>query len=127
VRSYGSWEEVRRTSRTERIKGDERILGDTAFVERVLSGESRRVANPALSLDALAARIAELFAVTPEELRSGSRRAHRVEARSVFCFWAIQHGHPAARVAHFLSMTPPAVGYARERGEKIVYEKGCLL
>ena len=127
LRSYGSWEEVRTTSRTERIKGDERILGDTAFVESVLSGESRRVAYPALSLDALAARIADCFAITLKELRSSSRRANRVEARSVFCFWAIQQGHPAARVAQFLTLTPPAVGYAKERGEKIVNEKGCLL
>jgi hypothetical protein len=67
-----------------------------------------RVAHPTLSLDALAARIGELFAVTPEELRSGSRRTRRVEAGSVFCFWAIEHGNPAAHVAHFLTMTPPA-------------------
>jgi hypothetical protein len=30
-------------------------------------------------------------------------------------------------VAQFLAMTPPAVGYARERGEKIINEKGCRL
>jgi putative transposase len=36
VRSYGSWAEVKKSARSERIKGDERILGDSAFVQRIL-------------------------------------------------------------------------------------------
>lgn len=126
-RSYGSWEEVRKMGRMERIKGDERILGDSAFVQKVLSDEPRHISNPSMSLDALAAQVERLFGVTPENLRSGSRRSHLVEARSIFCFWAVRQRYPAARVAQFLNITPPAVGYAVERGERIVCEKGYVL
>jgi REP-associated tyrosine transposase len=128
LRSYGSWEEVRKTGPMERVKGDERILGDSAFVERVLSGEPRRIAQPAIALDALAARVSDLYSIAPENLRSGSRRSHLVEARSLFCFWAVRHeGYPAAKVAAYLAMTPPAVGYAADRGEKIAREKDYTL
>ncbi|MBA4419259.1 MAG: transposase [Syntrophus sp. (in: bacteria)] len=128
LRSYGSWGEVKRIGNMERIKGDERILGDSAFVEKVLSGEPRRITQPAMTLDALAAQVSNLYGITPESLQSGSRRSNLVEARSIFCFWAVRHGgYPAAKVAAFLNMTPPGVGYAVERGEAVVREKGCEL
>jgi putative transposase len=128
VRSYGSWEEVRKKAH-ERIKGDERILGDSAFVHRILSTEHlspRAAASQAgVTLDALAQRTSTLYDIPPEQLRSRSRRSHLVESRSLFCFWAVRHaGFPAARVGAFLRMTPPAVGYAVERGKAIAREKG---
>ncbi len=43
LRSYGSWRDVKKTG--ERIKDDERILGGSDFVERVLSGECRSPAD----------------------------------------------------------------------------------
>jgi hypothetical protein len=44
------------------------------------------------------------------------------------CFWAVRHGgFLAAHVAAFLTMTPPAVGYAVERGEAIARNKGYAL
>ena len=127
VRSYGSWAEVKKTG--QRIKGDERILGNSEFVQHILSHESpSRTATEKVTLDTLAEQVGDLFHITPESLRSGSRRAHLVEARSLFCFRAVRHGgFPAARVAAFLNMTPPGVGYAVDRGERIAGEKGFQL
>ena len=130
MRSYGSWEEVKKTAGSERIKGDERILGDSGFVQRILSGErlSPRTRQSGVSLDALAARVGDLYDVAIENLCSKNRRSHLVEARSLFCFWAVRHGgFPVARVAAFLNMTPPGVGYAAERGERIAHNKGYAL
>ena len=132
VRSYGSWKEVKEASRLERIKGDERILGDSDFVARILPRDrlsSRAAASQAgVTLDALAAHTAALCATTVENLRSRNRNAHLVEARSLFCFWAVRRkGFPAAQVAAFLAMTAPGVGYPAERGETVAREKGHLL
>ena len=81
-----------------------------------------------MTLDALAIRVRDLYDITVENLRSESRRARLVEARSLFCCWAVRHeGFPAARVAAFLAITPPAVGYAVERREAIAGEKGYVL
>ncbi|MBW1700059.1 MAG: transposase, partial [Deltaproteobacteria bacterium] len=43
-----------------------------------------------------------------------------VEARSLFCYWAVRElGYTATDMARRLGMTQPAVGYAVRRGEKI--------
>jgi putative transposase len=127
--SYGSWAEVRKLG--QRIKGDERILGDSPFVQSMLSGEhlSHRTAGQAgVTFTTLVQRIGDLYHITLESLRSGSRRSHLVEARSLFCFWAVrQGGFPMATVAAFLTMSPPGAGYAVERGEGIAREKGYAL
>jgi putative transposase len=130
LRSYGSWAEVRNTA--ERIKGDQRVLGDSAFVEKVLANEhiarrsSAKMAG--LTLDTIANRVCDLYDMPFDSLGNGSRRARTVEARSLFCFWAVRlGGHPAAQVAAFLNMTAPAVGYAVERGEKVAHEKDYSL
>ena len=121
-RSYGSWEEIKKAG--GRIKGDERILGDSAFVDRILAGEPRRAAEK-VPLDALAARASGLCGTTVENLVNGGRRALPVEARSLFCYFAVRYGgHSIAGVASFLGMTPPAAGYAVERGERVAREKG---
>jgi putative transposase len=134
VRSYGSWREVKGFSRVERLKGDERILGDTGFVEGILSGShealSPRVAvrRTGMTLDTLAARVDELYHIGLDALVGKSRRSPVVEARSLFCFWAVRMGgFPAATVAVFLGMTPPGVGYAVDRGERIAHDNGYSL
>lgn len=130
LRSYGSWAEVKKTAHSERIKGDERILGDSGFVQRILSGErlSPRTRQSGVTPDALAARIGDLYDIAIESLCSKNRRSHLVEARSLFCFRAVRHGgFPVARVAAFLNMTPTGVGYAAERGEAIAHKKGYTL
>ena len=125
LRSYGSWTEVKKSG--GRIKGDERILGDTGFVERILADErlSPRTEATQAALDGLASRVAGLYDITVEKLRSKNRRPHLVVARSLFCFEAVRHnGFSAATVAAFLNMTRPGVGYAVERGEEIARGKG---
>jgi len=99
----------------------------TSFVERILAGErlSPRSAAHHVTLDSLASGVADLYDIAVENLRSKIRRSLIVEARSLFCFRAVRHGgFSAATVATFLNMTPPGVGYAVERGEKIAREKG---
>ncbi len=83
---------------------------------------------PVSHFESLVPRIGDLFGIPLDDLRSGSRKAPVVEARSVFCFWAVrQAGYSAARAAACLHMTPPAVGYAAERGKAIVQGKGYSL
>jgi hypothetical protein len=56
---------------------------------------------------------------------------HGIERRLIFrddtSSASVRQKYPAARAAQFLNMTPPAVGYAVERGERIVNEKGYVL
>ncbi len=129
MRSYGSWTEVRKEGR--RIKGDERILGGNAFVQRILSHaqeKMRRPRAPKMSLKTLAQRVGALYEINPDLFLEKNRKARLVEARSLFCFWAVRNlGYAATTAASFLRMTQPGVGYAADRGEAIAREKGFVL
>jgi len=75
----GSWivrDEVKKTGHRERMKGDECILGDSTFVERILSGEPRCIKQPSVALDAPALRVSHLYGITANSL--GSRRSRLI-------------------------------------------------
>ena len=51
---------------------------------------------------------------------SGSRKKVKSNARSLFFFWAVRElGYTQRDLARRQGMTPPAAGYAVDRGEKI--------
>jgi hypothetical protein len=58
-----------------------------------------------------------LFARLSLILCHKSRKAHLVEARSLFRFWAVRNlGYAATTVASFIDMTQPGI-YAADRGQ----------
>lgn len=132
VRSLGGWTEVVNAKR--RTKGDERILGGTDFVLRVLA-EARehmehrfRVRSGGHTLDTLADMIAVAYGITGKDVLSKGREAPRVEARSLFCHIASHDlGASVTDLARLLGMTPSAVTYAVRRGRKTAEEKDFRL
>jgi len=65
--------------------------------------------------------------INPDLLSEKSRKAHLVEARSLFCFRAARNlGYAATAAASFLRMTRPGVGCAADRGEAIARAKGFV-
>jgi putative transposase len=127
IRSLGGWARVRALPRGElRRKGDERILGDSDFVMKVLEqceeGLERRYRLQAGGYDfgKLLRRAAGVCGVSPEDLTTGSKRPRVVEARSLLCFWAVRElGMSATAVARRLNISQPAVSISARRGEKI--------
>lgn len=64
----------------------------------------------------------------PDEFFSKGKQQEKVKARSLFCFWAAKElGMSLRELARRLEMSPPAVGYAVERGETIARENGYHL
>ena len=94
IRSLGGWSEVKKLRRTgqDRMKGDERILGDGDFVMDVLSGANERMdrryelKSRGYTIEKLEERVLEIYQIDREELYSKSRQKARAEARSVFCY-----------------------------------------
>lgn len=67
----------------------------------------------------------DLYKIEKEDLYSKSRQKLRVEARSVFCYWAVRElGAEGTRIAKRLNMSQPGVAYAVKKGEKIVKDNG---
>ncbi len=136
VRSLGGWTRSagRRTQGAGRIKGDQRILGDSDFVQSILdqAGENfeRRYALKRQGYDQekVAARVAALFGIAPEEIFTRSRQRTRAAARALFCYWAVRElGITQQELARRLDMTPSGVGYAVQRGEALAAANGYRL
>jgi hypothetical protein len=135
IRSLGGWREANALrQQTGREKGDERILGTSAFVEQVL-----RIAEESLDrqqqfkvagygLETLAREVARLFAIEPGQIFSAGKARQISRARSLFCYWAARElGFTATALARELHLSQPAVSMAAQRGENLAKEEGYVL
>jgi len=136
IRSLGGWAEVKRNrlNRGDRIKSDERILGDSDFVMQVLSEADEafdrgyKLKSMGYNIHSVEQKVLELFNVKKAELYSGSRKKPISEARSVLCYWCVRElGESMTSMAKRLGLTQPAVGYAVDRGEELSKKKKVKL
>jgi putative transposase len=128
IRSLGGWVEAAkiRMEGVKRIKADERILGDSAFVDRVLSASEERyerryeLKRRGYDLDRVVARAADLYQMDPGDIVIRGRQRRRVDARSLVSYWAVQElGMTITDLARRFEMSPSADTYAVQRGEAI--------
>ena len=136
IRSVGGWTEVKELKRQghEHVMSDERILGDSAFVENLLTQANeafeRHYELKRLGYDAgkVAKKVGKIFKMEPRDFLSKGKQPLRVKARSLYCFWAANElGISLRELSRQLGLSPPAVGYAVERGEVIARENGYRL
>jgi REP element-mobilizing transposase RayT len=136
IRSLGGWEEVKkiRLSGQDRIKGDQRILGESDFVMSVLAEANEKyerfyeLKRKGYDLKKVEEKIIEIYGIEKSDIYTRGRRKVQAEARSVFCYWAVcELGMNRTFMAKLLDMTQPGVGYAVNRGEKIAKENGFQL
>ena len=135
VRSAGGWARVKALRRQDAVlPSDERILGDGAFVERVLAlaNEARmrrcELASEGMTVDRIAARVAALCGMEEEEVWTQGRQRRLVEARSMLCYWAVRElGTDMTSLARRLRLSVPAVSRSVVRGGKLVKERGISL
>ena len=131
IRSLGGWSELKKDQLKgrARIKGDERILGDSNFVQEVLRLAEEKfdrkyeLKSKGYDLKAVEKKVATLYQIKPAQIYAKGRQKQRVEARSLLCYWAARElGMAITKLAERLELTPPAVGYAVSRGEIIAEE-----
>ena len=98
VRSVGGWAEVKRLRREgcDHVISDERILGDSDFVETLLSRSNERYAcgyelkRRGVDLDWIAKRVADIYGLEPHTVLSKGKQQQKVKARGLFCFLAVR-------------------------------------
>lgn len=135
IRSLGGWSEARKLGKSERrLKGDERILGDSEFVLDVLKESEERFERRyelkvrGYDLEVLAERVEEIFGMEPGDIYSPGKYQRLIKPRSVFCYWAVRElGETATSLAKGLSLTQAGVSKSVARGEKIVKEMNLKL
>jgi len=130
---YGSKKKIRLKGQ-DRLKGDERILGDSEFVLSVLTEANEKyerhyeLRSRGFDLKDVETRVTEILDVASDRIYSRGRRREQVEARSLFCYWAVRElGYRITDLARRLGMTQPVVGYAVSRGEQMAKERNISL
>ena len=135
VRSAGGWREV--LSAREAgifLKSDERILGDSDFVEEMLRLAEEEMerkfnySNQGVNLETLSCIVADVLGINGINFEVPGNQPERVQARSLFCYWAVRElGITTTTLAHRFGLTQPAISQAVSRGEKFAAEKGWRL
>jgi putative transposase len=112
---------------------DCRVLGSSAFLEKVLSEEEKviqermRLKRKRANVEELLNRIGKEFRVSKEEMMGGGQRRVITKARSVFCYLSSrQLGWTGRQLSRALHITPAAIHYAAMRGEKVLKENRGL-
>ena len=135
IRSIGGWSTLKSLRRANiHFKSDERVLGDSDFVERVLKEADEtlerkyRLLSEGFDIDRLADRAAAIFSIKPDEIFQPGKQPVKVKARSLLCHWATRElGMSMTELAKIFEMTQPAVSMSAQRGERIAQEKGLKL
>jgi putative transposase len=126
LRSVGGWKELKELRDNGlRVKGDERILGGSDFVEKVLREANERFdqrvlqENKGLNPEGLLKRVAAYTGVNSKELCSGSRSRTISKARSILCYLAVRElGLGCNLIAGLLNISPSAVSKSLVRGQQ---------
>ena len=137
LRSVGGWSALKTMrSSNVRVKGDERILGTSEFVEKVLKQANERLElqetykTRGITFDNLIDRVADHFDVTSSDLKTNSKAVPISKARAVLCYLCVRKLRlSGAKVACRLNLSPSTVSKAVSRGRKSVGKEGidiCL-
>ncbi len=131
MRSLGGWVSAKTLRGTnDRIKGDERILGDGNFVQEVLKSCQQQLERhchyqaKGYDFDWLVGQVATLFGIDEYVVTRPGRYPNTVEARSVLCYWATRElGIATLELSKRLGISQPTASQSAKRGETIVKKK----
>jgi len=124
LRSAGGWEAVQELRRgREQYAGDERVLGSSAFVERLRQDLSAsavpegRARRRSFSEEGLIKHVCQAVGVAVGALQGGSRRAAVSRARAGIAYlWVEWLGHSGVTIARAMGMHPVTIYEAARRG-----------
>jgi hypothetical protein len=127
IRSYGGWEVVSKL-RQEHIRciGDERILGDTSFVEQALAQDeiaieqSSKLEQDGWDLDKLIILVCSTCGIAEAEILKKSRAQPVSRAKALICFLSTDKlGISSRELSNRLLISQPAVSKWVSKGRVI--------
>ena len=135
IRSLGGWIEAKEKLKAgAHIMSDERILGDSDFVDLMISQSEEsyerkhRLNRQGYDPERIAERVEEVLGIEQDEVFSRGRQERKVKARSLLCYWALRElGISHTTLAKRLEMSISNIGLSVERGELIAREGNYAL
>ena len=135
IRSLGGWTAAKALrGAKDRIKGDERILGDGDFVQEVLEScrqqFERRCQYKArgYDFDWLVGQVATLLGLEQDTITRPRRYPDTVEARNVLCYWAVRElGISTWELSKRIGISQPTASQSVKQGEMILKKREIKL
>ena len=126
LRTVGGWKGLKDLRDSgEKVRADERVLGGSDFVERVLresalEWEKKSILKQrGVDLSRLLQKVASHFGVDFEDLKSGSKVSSVSKARSVLCYLGVRKlGIASAKISRELGISPSGVSRAIVRAQR---------
>jgi putative transposase len=130
LRSVGGWVALKGFRKAGiRVKGDERILGDSDFVMQVLKAADEQLEQKyalkagGYDFDCAVQRVAQVLNIRPDEVTAYGKSPQTVKARALLCFWAHRKlGMTTVGLSGKLGICQSAVSRLSKRGETIASE-----
>lgn len=135
LRSFGGWSALKDFRKAGiRLKGDERILGDSGFVDSVLRASEEQFERKYLlkaegyDFEKVVNRVAEVLSMKVDVVLSLGKSPKTVKGRSLLCYWANRElGMTTIQLAKRLNLCQSAVSRSSARGEKIAKDNKLKL
>ena len=127
LRSVGGWAKLKGFRDIGvRIKGDERLLGSSDFVERVLKqadeqlDEKYKLQLTGISLQTLVEKVAHYYKIEPEDLKSASKGRIVTKARRALCYLAVRKlGYKCTDVSKAVGISAVTASKSVSLGRKL--------
>ncbi|MCP4755202.1 MAG: transposase [Proteobacteria bacterium] len=127
IRSIGGWDKVKSLRKTkEFLKSDERILGESDFVDTVLESAREKtraeapLLNSGITYSDLLQLAAELMHIRQDKIIGKNKEQKVVQARRLFCYWSVNElGMSMTQLGKILNVSVPTVSKAVKMGEQI--------
>ncbi len=135
LRSFGGWTVIKTHRKAGlRVKGDERILGDSDFVTDVLKAANETLEQKdylnsiGYDFNRAVDRVAQVLDMNPADVTAYGKSPNTVKARALLCFWAHRKlGMTTVQISIKLNICQSAVSRLSKRGEKFAIEQGLDL
>ncbi len=135
IRSHGGRDNLNRARKEhERSIGDERILGDSMFVQNALKADELKLnavteyETCGWDLDVLITAVCNKLDVDPDAITQRGRNCALSSARGIVCYMGVRIlAIPGQTLAIRLNMSAPAVSKAISRGKNYCVEHGLGL
>jgi putative transposase len=130
LRSIGGWTALKGLRKVGiRVKADERILGNSDFVENVLRSTEEQLEQKydlkarGYDFNRVIRRVAEVMDMEIEQVTAFGKSPQTVKARSLLCFWAHRKiGMTTIEIGKRLNLSQSAVSRSSMRGQQIERE-----
>jgi len=133
-----AWADGQNTSQKKKmqkhLKGDERILGDSDFVQSVLQNQNEdlerkyRLQVAGINFKAVVEEVADMYQLEPESLLVPGGRGLLAMGRALICFWCVKElGMRGIQVAEKMKISPGAVTKSAKRGREMAKKAGLKL